>query len=82
MTKRGIFAIALLAATGLGAVPASASDDPRANNSPPKVNKAADDLNTKNPRVFHAGPGKPLSGDVWVAPSSIPKKPAADAAKH
>jgi Tfp pilus assembly protein PilN len=38
-----------------------------------------DELNTLNPLVFHAGPGKPLSGNTWVAPSSVPKKPAADA---
>jgi hypothetical protein len=64
---------------GVGVRPVLAADDPRANNAPPKINKEADDLNTRNPRVFHAGPGKPLAGGVWVAPSSVPKKPAADA---
>lgn len=83
MARSGILALATaLAIAGLaafGSNPAAAADDPRANNSPPKVNKEADELNTRNPRVFHAGPGKPLSGNTWVAPSSVPKKPAADA---
>ncbi len=85
MARSGILALATaLAVAGSIAFdgnPAAAADDPRANNSPPKVNKEADELNTRNPRVFHAGPGKPLSGNTWVAPSSVPKKPAADA-KH
>lgn len=78
------FCVAILAlgiGIGIGVRPVLAADDPRANNAPPKVNKEADDLNTRNPRVFHAGPGKPLAGGVWVAPSSVPKKPAADAKK-
>lgn len=85
MARSGILALATVLAVagsaGFGSNPAAANDDPRANNAPPKVNKEADDLNTRNPRVFHAGPGKPLSGNVWIAPSSVPKKPAADA-KH
>jgi len=83
MARSGILALATaLAVAGMvGFVgnPAAAADDPRANNAPPKVNKESDELNTRNPRVFHAGPGKPLSGNVWTAPSSVPKKPAADA---
>jgi hypothetical protein len=71
--------VALGLGIGIGARPALAADDPRSNNAPPKVNKEADELNTRNPRVFHAGPGKPMAGGVWVAPSSVPKKPAADA---
>ncbi len=85
MARSGILALAtasmIAGATAFGGNPAAAADDPRANNSAPKVNKEADELNTRNPRVFHAGPGKPLSGNTWVAPSSVPKKPAADA-KH
>ena len=76
-----LFLLVSALATGLAAVPALAAEDPRANNSPPKVNKDADDINARNARVFHAGPGKPMSGNVWVAPSSVPKKPTADA-KH
>ncbi len=54
------------------------AEDPRPNSSPPKVNKDADNINASNPRVFHAGPGKPLQGGVWVPPSAAPKptKPA------
>jgi len=61
---------------GLGVASARA-EDTRPNSAPPKVNKEADDINNRNPRVFHAGPGKPLAGEVWVAPSAVPKKPAA-----
>jgi hypothetical protein len=82
MTARnGIMALALaVSMAGVAIAPAMAADDPRANNSPPKVNKEADDLNTRNPRVFHAGPGKPLAGGVWASPSAAAaaKKPAAD----
>jgi hypothetical protein len=83
MARSGIIALATALAVAssiaFGGNPAAAADDPRANNAPPKVNKEADELNTRNPRVFHAGPGKPLSGNTWVAPSSVAKKPAADA---
>ena len=85
MARSGTLALALALAIassgGFASKPAAASEDPRPNNTPPKVNKESDELNTRNPRVFHAGPGKPLSGSVWIAPSSVPKKPAADA-KH
>ena len=73
-----VFASTIAASAVLGSDAAAAADDPRANNAPPKINKESDDLNTRNPRVFHAGPGKPLAGNVWTAPSSVPKKPAAD----
>ncbi|MBL8807775.1 MAG: hypothetical protein JNN22_13095 [Rhodospirillales bacterium] len=64
----GLFALCLLAAA-----PALA-EDTRPNSSPPKVNKDADTINAANPRVFHAGPGKPLQGSVWTPPSAA--KPA------
>jgi hypothetical protein len=70
-----LFAIALLAAAG----PAMA-EDTRPNSSPPKVNKDADAINASNPRVFHAGPGKPLQGSVWTPPSAV--KPAAKKDDH
>ncbi len=68
MRRAALIAIALLAAG-----PALA-EDPRPNSSPPKVNKDADTINAANPRVFHAGPGKPLQGNVWTPPSAA--KPA------
>lgn len=61
-------AFAVLAAL-TAAAPAFA-EDPRPNSSPPKVNKDADNINASNPRVFHAGPGKPLQGTVWTPPSA------------
>lgn len=79
MARKFCIAIAALGlGIGIGAAPAWA-EDTRPNSAPPKVNKEADDLNNRNARVFHAGPGKPLSGNVWVAPSAVPKKPAGDA---
>ncbi len=66
MMLRAAFAVLALA---FGAVPALA-EDPRPNSSPPKVNKDADNINASNPRVFHAGPGKPLQGTVWTPPSA------------
>jgi hypothetical protein len=84
MARSGSLALAVVLAlaglAGLGGNPAAA-EEARANSSPSKANKEADELNARNPRVFHAGPGKPLSGAVWSAPSSAVKKPAADA-KH
>jgi hypothetical protein len=67
------FAIALVAAGLVLAGPALA-EDPRPNSTPPKVNKDADNINAANPRVFHAGPGKPLQGTVWTPPSAAVKK--------
>ncbi|MBL8832445.1 MAG: hypothetical protein JNL71_08645 [Rhodospirillales bacterium] len=66
MILRAVFAVLALASA---AVPAAA-EDPRPNSSPPKVNKDADSINASNPRVFHAGPGKPLQGNVWTPPSA------------
>ncbi len=60
----------------LAAAPAWA-EDTRPNSTPPKSNPEADKLNARNPNVFHAGPGKPLEGSVYVSPSRIPKAPAA-----
>ncbi|MBI1243956.1 MAG: hypothetical protein GC202_03040 [Alphaproteobacteria bacterium] len=66
--------VVLIAVSLLAAAPALANEDPRPNSSPPKVNKDADAINASNPRVFHAGPGKPLQGSIWMAPSAA--KPA------
>ena len=67
MSIRAVFAVFAFAL--VLAAPARA-EDPRPNSSPPKVNKDADNINASNPRVFHAGPGKPLQGSVWVPPSA------------
>ncbi len=66
-------ALVLVAISLLASAPAWA-EDTRPNSSPPKVNKDADTINAANPRVFHAGPGKPLQGTVWTPPSAA--KPA------
>lgn len=85
MARGGILAfataLAIAGAAGLGSNPAAAADEARPNSAPSKVNKEAEEVNTRNSRVFHAGPGKPLSGNVWTAPSAASKKPAADS-KH
>ncbi|MBN9499281.1 MAG: hypothetical protein J0H39_21200 [Alphaproteobacteria bacterium] len=52
------------------------AEDTRPNSTPPKANPDADKLNARNPNVFHAGPGKPLEGSVYVSPSRIPKPDA------
>ncbi|MBC8791782.1 MAG: hypothetical protein C6Y20_09250 [Tagaea sp. CACIAM 22H2] len=59
----------------LASAPAWA-EDTRPNSTPPKANADADKLNARNPNVFHAGPGKPLEGSVYVSPSRIPKPDA------
>ena len=59
----------------LASAPAWA-EDTRPNSTPPKANPDADKLNARNPSVFHAGPGKPLEGSVYVSPSRIPKPEA------
>ena len=66
-------AIALLAA---GPAAAQGAADPRPNSGAPKVNPDSDKLNQRNPNVFHAGPGRPLEGSVYVAPSRQPKPDA------
>ncbi len=67
--------IAVMFAATLALAGQAHAEDPRPNSSPPKVNKDADNINASNPRVFHAGPGKPLQGGVWTPPSAVPKKP-------
>lgn len=59
----------------LASAPAWA-EDTRPNSTPPKANPDAEKLNVRNPNVFHAGPGKPLEGSVYVSPSRIPKPEA------
>ncbi len=59
----------------LASAPAWAEDS-RPNSTPPKANPDADKLNARNPLVFHAGPGKPLEGSVYVPPSRVPKPDA------
>jgi hypothetical protein len=66
-----VIATALL----LASAPAWA-EDTRPNSTPPKANPDADKLNARNPNVFHAGPGKPLEGSVYVSPSRVPKPEA------
>lgn len=72
--------LAGLFALGLAAGDARA-EDPRPNSAPPKVNKDADNINAANPRVFHAGPGKPLQGTVWVPPAVAAAQKAKAAAE-
>ncbi|MCM0018859.1 MAG: hypothetical protein NBV67_02595 [Tagaea sp.] len=55
------------------ATAAQAADDPRPNTGAPKLSPEAEKLNQRNPHVFHAGPGRPLEGSVYIAPSRIPK---------
>ncbi len=55
---------------------AQGAADPRPNSGAPKVNPESDKLNQRNPNVFHAGPGRPLEGSVYVAPSRQPKPEA------
>ncbi|MCA3247707.1 MAG: hypothetical protein ING29_14630 [Azospirillum sp.] len=64
--------VVLIAAIGLfaaGPVGAQGSGDQRPNSTPPKANPDSEKLNQRNPNVFHAGPGRPLEGSVYVAPS-------------
>ena len=63
------YAFVILAA-GLALAGPARAEDQRPNSAPPKVNKDADNINAANPRVFHAGPGKPLQGSVWTPPSA------------
>jgi hypothetical protein len=70
---RNLVIFAVMAA--VWTVPAWAAD-PRPNTAPPKVNVEAEKLNQRNPHVFHAGPGRPLEGSVYVAPSRRPKPEA------
>jgi hypothetical protein len=65
----------LAALLALASAPAFA-EDTRPNSTPPKANPDAEKLNARNPNVFHAGPGKPLEGSVYVAPSRVPKPDA------
>lgn len=65
----------LMALAFVAASPAWAND-PRPNTAAPKVNPEAEKLNLRNPHVFHAGPGRPLEGSVYVAPSRVPKPDA------
>ena len=58
------------------AAAAHAADDPRQNTAAPKLSPEAEKLNQRNPHVFHAGPGRPLEGVVYIAPSRIPKPEA------
>jgi hypothetical protein len=67
--------VVLMAAACLAAVPAWAND-PRPNSGAPKLSPEAEKLNQRNPHVFHAGPGRPLEGSVYVAPSRVPKPDA------
>jgi hypothetical protein len=69
-----VFSMAMFVAV-MAASPALAND-PRPNTAPPKVNPEAEKLNLRNPHVFHAGPGRPLEGSVYVAPSRVPKPDA------
>jgi hypothetical protein len=70
MSLRAHVAAGLAGLLALGVAAADArAEDPRPNSAPPKVNKDADNINAANPRVFHAGPGKPLQGTIWVPPA-------------
>jgi hypothetical protein len=64
--------VVLMAMASLAAAPAWAND-PRPNSGSPKLSPEAEKLNQRNPNVFHAGPGRPPEGSVYVAPSRIPK---------
>lgn len=66
-----VFALVLSFAAG-----AQAADDPRPNTGAPKLSPEAEKLNLRNPHVFHAGPGRPLEGSVYIAPSRVPKPDA------
>jgi hypothetical protein len=70
----GLRLIAVTFAAALAFAGQAQAEDPRPNSSPPKVNKDADNINAANPRVFHAGPGKPLQGGVWTSPSAAAAK--------
>ena len=69
------YLVVLTALTALAAAPAWAND-PRPHSGAPKLNPDAEKLNQRNPNVFHAGPGRPLEGSVYVAPSRVPKPDA------
>ena len=64
--------VVLMAMASLAAAPAWAND-PRPNSGAPKLSPEAEKLNQRNPNVYHAGPGRPPEGSVYVAPSRIPK---------
>ena len=66
------FLVLLMALAGFAAAPAWAND-PRPNTAAPKLSPEAEKLNQRNPHVYHAGPGRPLEGSVYVAPSRVPK---------
>ncbi|MFM7345130.1 MAG: hypothetical protein ACKO1J_07170 [Tagaea sp.] len=71
--------IVLIAAIGLfaaGPALAQASGEQRPNSGAPKLNPDAEKLNLRNPSVYHAGPGRPLEGAVYVPPSRQPKPEA------
>jgi hypothetical protein len=69
------YLVVFMALATFAASPAFAND-PRPNTAAPKVNPEAEKLNQRNPHVFHAGPGRPLEGSVYIAPSRIPKPEA------
>jgi hypothetical protein len=66
------FLVFFAAVFALLAGPAQAQDT-RQNTGAPKLNPDAEKLNLRNPNVFHAGPGRPLEGSVYVSPSRQPK---------
>jgi hypothetical protein len=70
---RYLFVIALGLSLAAGA---QAAEDPRPNTGAPKLSPEAEKLNQRNVNVFHAGPGRPLEGKVYIAPSRIPKPDA------
>jgi hypothetical protein len=69
------YLVFLMALAAFAASPAFAND-PRPNSGAPKLSPEAEKLNQRNPHVFHAGPGRPLEGSVYVAPSRVPKPEA------
>lgn len=69
------YLVFLMALATFAASPAWAQDS-RPNSGAPKLSPEAEKLNQRNPHVYHAGPGRPLEGSVYVAPSRRPKPDA------